>query len=204
MKFNIKLSEYDTSKLEHQVAEALEKMVERESRAAAPWMWKLTDKLNAAPKATDDVLKKRRGRRKIYGVFLIALGLVLLIPSLMDTANMILPLAVSLWAIIFGVVHLIPRKEKPNQFLESARKVLTTKPPYEDILFRNEHILLGGAVGVSYSDITKLLETADTYIIVFRKGMAIIQKNDIPQCKDDLQEDFPHFVARQSKQQWIK
>ncbi len=203
MKFHVKLSDYNATQLEGQVATALEKMVEQDSRAAAPGVWKVTDRLNATPKATDQVLEKRRSRRKIYGVILLALGVMILVPALMDLENMIIPMIVGAWATIFGVVHLIPRKTPTNQFLESARKILGEKPPYNDILFRNEAILLGGSMAVDYNKITHLLETADCYIIIFEKGMAVIQKRDIPQAKDDLQEDFRHFVARQSKLKWI-
>lgn len=203
MKYHVKLSEYDTEKLENQVASALEQMVEVDSRAAAPKVWKITDRLNTAPRVTDEVLKKRRGRRKIYGIILLVLGIVILVPALMDLENMVIQMMVGAWATIFGIVHLIPRKTSENQFIESARKLLTTKPPYEDILFRNEAILLGGAVGVAYEDITHLLETEEAYIIVFQKGTAIIQKRDIPIPKDDLQEDFRHFLQRKAKQTWI-
>ncbi len=197
MKFQVKLSPYNTQKLEQQVATALEKMVERKSRAAAPAIWKLTDRLNARPKVTTEVQKKRATRRKIYGVIITALGLFILIPSLMDLEKMMGLMVVGAWATIFGIVHLIPRREKKNQFLESARKLLNTEPPYESILFRNEEILLGNAIGMKYIEVTHLLETEDTYIVVFQKGMAVLQKEYIPAG------GFKEFMVRQTKLQWI-
>ena len=70
--------------LREQLARALEKRMELNSRKVMPKLWAVTDRLRSVPKAPEPVLRRRRVRYKIYGVILLVLGLLLLIPGLME------------------------------------------------------------------------------------------------------------------------
>lgn len=100
--------------LREQLARALEKRMELNSRKVMPKLWAVTDRLRSVPKAPEPVLRRRRVRYKIYGVILLVLGLLLLIPGLMEPEELSAPLAAGALATVSGVLYLWPRRSGPG------------------------------------------------------------------------------------------
>ena len=61
-----------------------------------PGMWKAIDRLNASERAGEEELARRRKRGKVYGVLLLILGVLLLVPGVMAPGEMALQLIAGL------------------------------------------------------------------------------------------------------------
>ena len=92
-----------------QLAAALDKCEEMVSRKRVPGLWKRIDRLNGAQRAPEEVLRRRRTRRRIYGGVLIAAGLFLLIPALVPPRDLPGPLVVGALAVAWGLYSLLRR-----------------------------------------------------------------------------------------------
>jgi hypothetical protein len=106
MEYVFVLTEYDEATFKPQVSKALEKRTELVSRKEYPKMWNFIDKMNSKEKASEEVLKKRRRRFKVYGTLFIIAGLFLFIPSLMKPKEMLLPLLAGAFAVVLGIFYL--------------------------------------------------------------------------------------------------
>ena len=76
------ISNYDDPAVDRETAELLHQRLEAESRRRCPAMWNATDRIRTHA-AKGPARKKRTVRCRIYGVFLLALGLLMLILGLM-------------------------------------------------------------------------------------------------------------------------
>ena len=92
--FTFQFTALDARHLQPQVRWALEKRTELLSRQRNPRMWKLTDKLNSVEKVPQAVRENRRRRRRFLGLWNWLLGAVLLIPGLLESRTLLLPLLV--------------------------------------------------------------------------------------------------------------
>ena len=92
-----------------QLAAALDKCEEMVSRKRVPGLWKRIDRLNGAQRAPEEVLRRRRTRRRIYGGVLIAAGIFLLIPALVPPRDLPGPLVVGALAVAWGLYSLLRR-----------------------------------------------------------------------------------------------
>ena len=79
------ISNYDDPAVERETAELLHQRLEAESRRRCPAMWNAIDRIrtHAAKGPKGPTREKRTVRYRIYGVFLLALGLLTLILGLM-------------------------------------------------------------------------------------------------------------------------
>ena len=79
------ISNYDDPAVDRETAELLHQRLEAESRQRCPTMWNAIDRIrtHAAKGPKGPAREKRKVRCRIYGVFLLALGLLTLILSLM-------------------------------------------------------------------------------------------------------------------------
>lgn len=66
---------YDDSALDTETPKLLHQRLEEHSRRTVPWMWKVTDRLHAHA-ANGPGRETRRTRYRVYGVFLLALGVL--------------------------------------------------------------------------------------------------------------------------------
>lgn len=89
-----------------QLSQVLEKRVELVSRRKLPALWRFHDWLNRRPKALPEVLQKRRKRHAFLGLWVWAMSVFLLIPSVMEPGEMWLPLVVSLGCFVIGCISL--------------------------------------------------------------------------------------------------
>ena len=76
------ISNYDDPAVDRETAELLHQHLEAESRRRCPAMWNATDRIRTHA-AKGPAREKRTVRCRIYGVFLLALGLLTLILGLM-------------------------------------------------------------------------------------------------------------------------
>ena len=157
MEFVFKTSGYDSSELTAQVSRALEVRTELESRAKMPGMWRTIDKLNASERADAEELARRRRRSRVYGVLLLILGVLLLVPGVMAPGEMTLQLIAGCVGIVAGALCLRPRSTRSSnlhrQFERAARELLgkLREAPETDVRFTDEGMELG-EVKVPYSD----------------------------------------------------
>ena len=119
--FLFQISNYDDPALDTETPKLLHQRLEEHSRRTVPWMWKVTDRLNAHA-ANEPGRETRRTRYRVYGVFLLALGVFALIPGLMEPRMPALIGAGTL-AIVSGVLEFcLARKRKPRAVPKACQK----------------------------------------------------------------------------------
>jgi len=201
MKFVFVLSEYNDVLFKSQVSKALEKRTELVSRKEHPKMWKYIDKMNSKEKAPEEVLKKRRSRYKIYGIFLLFLGFFLLIPSLMDPKEMLIPLIVGASTVSIGIIYLMygrkSKKAKLTAFDKAAIKLFSEYEaiPRCQVTFTNEKIQLKGNHTICYSEIEKIFITDDLFILIWNERITVLQKKDLTSYNV---AEFINFITNKS------
>lgn len=166
-------------------------------------MWKYVDKMNSKEKASEEVLKKRRSRYKIYGIILILLGFFLLIPSLMEPREMLSSLLVGAFTVGIGVLSFRygrkSKKEKLTSFDKAAAQLFSQ---YERIptgevtvTFTKDKVQLVGNATIDYSEIEKFFITEDLFILIWNERIAVLQKKDL--SSRNL-EEFINFIISKS------
>ncbi|NMA83970.1 MAG: hypothetical protein GX962_08910 [Epulopiscium sp.] len=201
MEFVFVLTKYNSASFKPQVSKALEKRTEIVSRKEHPKVWKYVDKMNSKEKASEEVLKKRHSRYKIYGVFLQILGFFLLIPSLMEPKEMLIPLLVGAFTVGIGILNFRygrkSKKVKLTSFDKAAIKLFNEyeKIPTVTVTFTNDKVQLVGNVAISYSEIEKIFITEDLFILIWNKRITVLQKKDLSSCNV---EEFTNFITYKS------
>ncbi|WFA10188.1 YcxB family protein [Tissierella sp. Yu-01] len=202
MEFNFALTKYNDVSFKPQVSKALEKRTELVSRKKYPKVWKYTDKMSSKRKASEEVLKKRRGRY-IYGIILLLLGFFLLIPSLIEPKEMLIPLLVGAFTVGIGILNIKygikSKKVKITAFDKAAIKLFSE---YEKIptvkasvTFTNDKVQLVGNVTIDYSEIEKILITEDLFILIWNERITVLQKKDLSSSNV---EEFINFITNKS------
>ena len=115
------ISNYDDPAVDRETAELLHRHLEAESRRHCPAMWNAIDRIRTHA-ANGPAREKRTVRYRIYGVFLLALGLLMLILGLMPprTTDVII---VGGAVIIAGLLEFaLARGRTPPRIPESCKK----------------------------------------------------------------------------------
>lgn len=99
-KYLFKITPIQMENAATQLSGALKKLNEIFSHTRYPKLWKLSDKLNAIPKLSEDKLRSRHIRRAVLGIVNWVLGIILIMPGLMDPVTWVL---VGVGAIGFSV-----------------------------------------------------------------------------------------------------
>ncbi|NMA65837.1 MAG: hypothetical protein GX957_06285 [Clostridiaceae bacterium] len=204
MEFVFVLTKYNDESFKPQVSKALEKRTELVSRKEYPHMWKFIDKMNSRRKVSGEVLKKRHGRYKVYGIFLILLGLFLLIPSLINPKEMLIPLLTGTFTTGMGILYLRhgrkPKKEKLTSFDRAAIQLFNK---YEKIsvgevtvTFSSDKIHLAGSDAIDYSEVDEIIITEDFFIVIWKERITVLQKKDLSSSNI---EEFTNFINSKSK-----
>ena len=118
------ISNYDDPAVDRETAELLHRHLEAESRRRCPAMWNAIDRIrtHAAKGPKGPAREKRKVRYRIYGVFLLALGLLTLILGLMPprTTDVII---VGGAVIIAGLLEFaLARGRTPSRIPASCKK----------------------------------------------------------------------------------
>ena len=201
MEFVFELTKYNDISFKSQVSKALEKRTELVSRNEYPQLWKYIDKLNSKKKAPEEVLKKRRSRYKVYGIILLLLSLFLLIPSLMEPKEMLIPLLVGAFGVGIGILNIKygikSKKEKLTSFDKAAIQLFKEyeKIPTGKVIFTNDKVQLVGNVTIDYSEIEKIFITEDLFILIWNERITVLQKKDLSSFNV---EEFINFITLKS------
>ncbi len=194
MDFTFNITAYDQEALAPQVSQALEKRTELISRAQCPQLWNKIDKLHAN-KAPEQTLQKRRIRYRIYGLFLLVMGIILLVPGLMDPKELLVPLIVGALATGIGLRALLgSRKNKTVKFNQAAIKLLASFQDHStaQVVFTPTEMVLAGTEAIPYADFSYIIEGDDLYLITYNDQVTVLQKKDLV---SGGVEDFRQFVA---------
>lgn len=191
--FVFRMSNFNDPRLMDETAELLRQRLEAKSRRTAPWVWKVTDKLNDRPKADSAVQVRRRKRYRIYGVLLIALGVFALVPGLMEPRVPGLIWAGG-WAIFAGLFSFYPAKERkplapPASCKKEAAALLKSRRETDWEALRAEVRFdetgwfvktAGGGSRTAYEALRGAFETERLWLLVDEKEQALLlQRKDL-------------------------
>ena len=185
--FIFSMKPYENDILFRQVAWMLEKRTELASRKTLPGLWKITDKLNAVPRAPEAELKRRRESRRRFGGLLLIMGIFLFVPGVMKTQELPIPLVVGFFAIVLGVLYLRREDRKKNSFEKKAKQLLEKMNASMEsqklrLVFGDTELVMSG-VGeekkVSYGTVECALETADLFGLVYENQIVLFQKKEL-------------------------
>lgn len=180
------ISSYDISRLLPQVSKALEKRSEHLSRERYPNMWRQIDRLPSRSRGAS----RSRLRTRLFSIFCLAAGVILVVPGLMEPKELLVPLVAGAAAIALGVTRLWrTRKNRQNPFDRSARLLLerkdqTPESPAPTVSFSDQGMRLssqGETEFIPYSDFESAWETEDTLLLVFGQRVTLLQKQDLVQ-----------------------
>ena len=198
LEYIFKTGGYDRTGITREVMRALEKDTELESRAKMPRMWDKIDRLNESEKAPEDVLEKRKKRSRIYGVLLLILGVLLVIPGIMDPDGMMLQLIAGCIGLAAGAMCLLPARRKRSsnlqrRFERSARQLLTQlkAAPESEICFTDEGMQIADGDVVPYSAFSRIVASGSIYLLVWSGNTTLIQKQNLAEGEP---EDFDAFL----------
>jgi len=184
--FIFSMKSYDIEMLHSQVAWMLEKRTELDSRKRLPGLWKVTDKLNAVPRAPEAELKRRRERRRRWGGLFLVMGIFLFVPGIMNPQELPGPLLAGLFAIILGMIYLRKDGKKKNSYEKKAKQLLeqlnkSLNGQKLRLIFEDTELVLSG-VGADkkmpYAAMECVLETADLFGLVYENQMIVLQKKE--------------------------
>ena len=185
--FIFSVKPYDADALLSQVAWMLQKRVELASRKKLPGLWKITDKLNAVPRAPEAELKRRKERQRRWGGLLLVMGIFLFVPGVMKPQELPVPLVAGFLAIVLGVLYLRKGDRKKNSYEKKAKKLLENMNASMEnqklrLVFDDTELAISG-VGedkkVSYADMECALETKDLFGLIYDNQIIIVQKQEL-------------------------
>jgi len=185
--FIFSMKSYDTDALAPQVAWMLEKRTELASRKTLPGLWKITDKLNAVPRAPEAELKHRAERRRCWGGLLLVMGIFLFVPGIMKPQDLPVPLVAGFLAIVLGVLYLRRDERKKNSYEKKAKKLLESRNASLEsqklrLVFGDAELAMSGAgedKKISYASMECTLETADLFGLIYENQMVLLQKKEL-------------------------
>lgn len=196
MEFVFQITVYDAEVLAPQVSQALEKRTELISRGRYPDMWKRIDKLNGG-KASEQILKKQRVRNRMYGIFLLVMGLLLMIPGLMESKKLLVPLFVGACATGIGMCKLwCSRKEKITRFDYAAKKLLSGLQAGSPVTvcFTVDGMRIEGKEIVPFCNFEYVIEMQDLFLCTWDNQVTVLQKKDMVVGQET---NFCHFIEKQ-------
>lgn len=185
--FIFSMKPYDVESLSNQASWMLERRAELASRKKLPGLWKLTDKLNAVPRAPEAEAKRRKESRKRWGGLLLVMGIFLFIPGVMKPQELPGPLVAGFAAIVLGVLYLQTDDRKKRSFEKQAKNLLEKLNASMEgkklrIIFRDTELLLSG-IGeektIPYRNVECTLETIDLFGLIYENQMVLLQKKEL-------------------------
>lgn len=185
--FIFSMKPYDVDALTMQIAWMLEKRVEIASRKRLPGIWKLTDKLNAVPRAPEAELKRRAERRRRWGGLFLVMGIFLFVPGIMKPQELTGPLIVGFLAIVLGMLYLRKGDRKKKTYEKKARQLLEKMNASMEsqklrLVFADAELAMSGAgedKKISYASMECTLETADLFGLIYENQIVLLQKKEL-------------------------
>lgn len=185
--FIFSMKSYDIDAMASQVAWMLEKRTELASRKRLPGFWKLTDKLNASPRAQEAELKRRAEHRRRWGGLFLVMGIFLFVPGVMKPQELMVPLIAGFLAIVLGMWYLRRDDRKKNSYEKKAKQLLEKMNASMEgqklrLVFGDTEFAMSG-IGeekkVAYAGMECALETKDLYGLVFENQIILLQKSGL-------------------------
>ena len=185
--FIFSMKPYDVDTLFPQVAQMLQKRVELASRKKLPGLWKLTDKLNAVPRAPEAELKRRKERQRRWGGLLLVMGIFLFVPGVMKPQELPVPLVAGFLAIVMGMLYLRKGDRKKKSLEKKAKQLLEKMNASMEgqklrLIFYDAELAITG-VGddkkISYANMECALETADLFGLIYENQIVLLQKKEL-------------------------
>lgn len=132
---------------------------------------------------------RSRLRTRLMSLLLLAAGMVLLVPGLMEPQKLFVPLLAGAVAAGMGIVGLWPRRRhRKNPFDQSAKLLLAGK----DSISTEQAILVsfseagmelptndGSPELIPYDDFECAIETVDVILFVYGERVTVLQKKDL-------------------------
>ena len=183
MDFEFQISPYTDPSLVQQVSRALEKRTELRAREQFPKLWRITDNLN--PKHEGKAVSNgRRVRYRVYGILLIAMGVVLVVPGIMDPKHLLVPLVAGAVGILAGIFTLLTGsggQAQSKRFDQAAEKLLKgfEAPPAAQVRFTPGGMEIAGKPAAVYSDVDFAAETENLFLLTWNEKVTILQKKDL-------------------------
>lgn len=191
---------YDSEQLLPQVSRALERRTELVSRQRYPGMWRITDSLRKIPTGR----KRSPLRTRVLSILCLVLGILLLVPGLMEPQELMVPLVAGAVAVGAGISGLWNRqKHRKNPFDKSATILLSglqTLPQGQDlqVSFSRDGMTLGTSAkeeqSIPWEQFTCAVQTADTFLFVYEDKVLLLQKKDL---REGTPEDLCALLAAQ-------
>lgn len=183
----------------YQISECIAKRAENFSRTKYPGMWKKVDSLSEH-KMPEDVLRRRKIRHTIYGVFLIAVGIFLFIPGLMKPKELTVPLIVGAFSIINGIFAVLPRRKPEERYKRKAKKLAdainSSIKPGDMVVFGDEAIFENGALLMEYQNLEPLIESRSLWLVCDGAKVMVLRKTDLVSGSP---EEFFGFINKKQK-----
>ncbi|MBO5178620.1 MAG: hypothetical protein J6C07_14305 [Lachnospiraceae bacterium] len=185
--FIFSMKPYDVNTLFPQVAQILQKRVEIASRKKLPGLWKITDKLNAVPRAPEAELKRRKERQRRWGGLFLVMGIFLFVPGIMKPQELPVPLVAGFLAIVLGILYLRKGDRKKKTLEKKAKQLLEKLNASMEgqklrLIFYDTELAITG-VGddkkISYANMECALETKDLFGIIYDNQIIIVQKQEL-------------------------
>lgn len=210
MEFVFHLSGYGDPALDREAEQLMEQRLEAASRKAVPGMWKVTDQLNAYA-ARGPGREKRIRRYRIYGAVLLALGIFVLVPGLMEPRQLDLILIGAL-SVLLGLFNLfLPQKrgaKKPGSLAKTAAEEQLIRMRNVDWtgfqICYNEQGELPSRDGepgtpTAYADMLDVFESDHAWLVVHspERGL-LLQKKDL--VSGNPQEFLPYLKEKMKNQ----
>ena len=185
--FIFSMKPYDVGVLSPQVAWMLNKRTELASRKRMPGLWKLTDKLNATPRAPEAELKRRKERQRRWGGLFLVMGIFLFVPGVMKPQELTGPLVAGLFAILMGLLYLRRDDRKKNSYENKAKQLLEKMNASMEgqklrLIFYDAELAVSGAgedKKISYANVECGLETKDLYGVIYDNQIVLLQKKEL-------------------------
>ena len=185
--FIFSMKPYDVDVLATQAAWMLEKRIELSSRKRLPGLWKITDKLNAVPRAPEAELKRRREHNRWWGGLLLVMGIFLFVPGIMKPQELPGPLVMGFFAIVMGLLYLRRDDKKQKKFEKKAKQMLHTMNGFMEgqklrMVFGDAELAMSGAgedKKISYASMECTLETDDLFGLIYENQIVMLQKREL-------------------------
>lgn len=203
MEFAFRLSPYDQPDLQRQLAIALDKRTEMISRRKYPRIWRVTDWINRGQGYS--ALKTRW-----LGLPLLLLGIVLLVPGLMDPKGLTVLLFTGAFATVLGLMRLLgvgkskadKAKKVPPQFYAAAEKLLSglqaelmDEANPVTVRFSDECMALGDEMKIPYDGFDAIVQTPALYLLTWQERVTVLQRLDLV---DAGAQEFVNFLQQKT------
>lgn len=206
MEFLFRITNYDEPALDAETAELMQQRLEVRSREAVPGLWKVTDRLNACA-ARGPGWEKRRRRYRIYGAFLVVLGVFGLVPGLMEPRIPSL-IASGGFAVVMGVWCLCLRERKPlrppascrkeAEALLAGRRAVNWSETAVEVCFDETGMTVSDGVHreeVSGEDMNGVFESKKLWLLVYDgENALLLQKKDL--ISGEAEEFLPYIQGK--------